>query len=77
MNNGKWAKTFTEAEYQAMLDEAEWTTCTASHARRVRWADAVYDRNDLPYCSVPCRDKAIAPMIKPQPKGTKIDGWDV
>ncbi|MEP7337410.1 MAG: ATP-binding protein [Acidobacteriota bacterium] len=23
------------------------------------------------------RDRAQAPMIKPQPKGTKIDGWDV
>ena len=23
------------------------------------------------------RERAEAPMIKPQPKGTKIDGWDV
>lgn len=29
------------------------------------------------YCSERCRDISNAPMIKPQPKGETVDGWDV
>lgn len=34
-------------------------------------------RGDLIYCSESCADRACAVMIKPQPKGVKLDGIDI
>lgn len=29
------------------------------------------------FCSERCRERELAPLIKPQPKGLCVDGWDV
>lgn len=34
-------------------------------------------REGRKFCSAQCADRECAPMIKPQPKGQKVDGWDV
>lgn len=65
-------------EYEAALQESEWTFCAAHQNRRIRRAEAFHDADDMKdYCSQACRDRNEAPMVKPQPKGTKVDGWDV
>lgn len=34
-------------------------------------------REGRKYCSERCADRECAPLIKPQPKGTKVDNWDI
>jgi hypothetical protein len=40
------------------------------------FSDAIARGKDF-YCSEECADKALAILVKPQPKGMQIEGWDV
>lgn len=42
----------------------------------VEAAQAVTRADNL-YCSKTCADRATARLVKPQPKGVNLDGWDV
>jgi hypothetical protein len=39
------------------------------------WTPRGYEQQPV-YCAK-CAVTATAPIVKPQPKGTKIEGWDV
>lgn len=34
-------------------------------------------RGDQWFCSERCAERSLAPLIKPQPKGVKLNGWDI
>lgn len=48
----------------------------AGCTRQVAISKAI-EREGKFFHSERCADIATAPIIKPQPKGTRIDGWDV
>lgn len=50
--------------------------CEGDCNKEVELAKAVH-MDSKTYCSDRCADISNAPMVKPQPKATVIDGWDV
>lgn len=50
--------------------------CEGDCNKEVELAKAVHMDGKI-YCSDRCADISNAPMVKPQPKATVIDGWDV
>lgn len=34
-------------------------------------------RSEKTFCSERCADRNLAQMIKPQPKGVELDGWQI
>jgi hypothetical protein len=42
-----------------------------------REAGQMVRQGDLLYCSDECADRALAVLVKPQPKGVKLDGFDI
>lgn len=62
-------------EYLAQVMPAALIGCAGCGAERVRARGVI--RSDQFFCSETCADRNLAVLIKAQPKGVEIDGWQV
>lgn len=73
----------SEEEYEGMAEAANYRPC-AYCGDEFRWTLQSYPgpmtQLGDQYCSIRCVENAErdhAPLIKPQPKGLTVEGWDV
>lgn len=65
------------AEYLSQLMPGMEAECEGSNCIRVVSVSVLVERDGTKYCSQNCADQHCAVLIKPQPKTTKVDNWDV
>ncbi|HMV49137.1 MAG TPA: hypothetical protein PLD20_13000 [Blastocatellia bacterium] len=69
----------TEAEYEELVRAAQFRDCPACRTRFHGQAGQAGPNSRL-YCSDKCRttaEREHAPLVRPQPQTTKINGWDI
>lgn len=72
-------QTWTEADFAAAILAADFGRCHEC-GKSVR-VELLIETDNKDFCSETCRDRATAPLVRPQPKRIPghnwIDGWDV
>lgn len=64
-------------DYLAQLMPNMTAGCEGTNCSKLAPVAQMVTEEGKRYCSQKCADFHNAPMIKPQPKTTRIDGWNV
>lgn len=64
-------------EYLSRLMPGIEAECESENCMSIVPVAQMVTRDGRRFCTAGCADRTLAPMIKPQPKGTQIEGWDV